>query len=135
MRIEIFRSNIVGIGVLSRFRVENRAVAIAIPLVPIVALRSFSNLVLRLIASSLDRDVLALTNTSAALRSCDFYFAFADQHFGMVIVSDKNSETGIATLSANRNIRSIDLRIRVAVAEHGIIGHPTRQLDLNLSSR
>jgi hypothetical protein len=112
--------------VLSRFRVENHAVAIGVPLVPIVALWSFSNLVLRLIASSLNRDVLAFSNTSAALRSCDFYFTFADQHLGMVIVGDKNPETGIAALGANGNIRSINLRIRVTVAEHGVIGHPAR---------
>jgi hypothetical protein len=85
VRIEVFGSNVIRVGVFSRLRVEDGVVAIRVPLVPIVVLRRLCDLVLRLVASTLNRDELALSNARAALLGCNLYFTFADEHFSMVV--------------------------------------------------
>jgi len=71
--------------VFSRLRVEDHVVAIRVPLIPIVVLRRLCNPVLRLVASTLNRDELALSDARAALRSRNLYFTFADEHFSVVV--------------------------------------------------
>jgi hypothetical protein len=121
--------------VLSRCRIKYHVVAIGVPLVPVVARRRFANLVLRLLGRALNSNELALANARSALRSGNFYFAFADEYFSMIVARNQNSKTGIALLGTNRNVRSVDLRIRIAIAEHGIVRHSACQLNLNLRAR
>jgi hypothetical protein len=69
------------------------------------------------------------------LRSGNFYFAFADEHFSMIVGRNQNSEARIALLGTNRNVRSVDLCIRIAIAEYGVVRHSACQLNLNLRAR
>ena len=120
---------------LARRRIQNHAVAIGVPLIPIIAGRRFANLVLRLLSRTLNRNELAFSHTRATLRSSDFDFAFAHEHFRMIVARYQNAKAGIALLGADGNVRSINFRTRVAVTEHGVIRHSARQLNLNLRAR
>jgi hypothetical protein len=83
--IEIFRSHVIIVRVLPRFRVADHVVAIGIPLIPVIPRRSVANLVLGIAARTLDRDVLPLSHARATLRSRHFDLAFAHQHFRMIV--------------------------------------------------
>lgn len=85
MTIEVFRSYVIIVRVLPRFRVADHVVAIRIPLIPVIPRRSVANLVLRIGARTLNRDELPLRHARAALRSRHFDLAFAHQHFRMIV--------------------------------------------------
>jgi hypothetical protein len=132
MRIEVFGSDIVVVGMTTSFGVTNHAIAITIPLIEVIARRSFANLVLLVGAAALNRDELILSYARATLRSSDFDLAFADENFGVIVSSYKNSKAGFAALGANGDVRSIDLGIGIAVFEDGVIRHAVAKLNLNL---
>src|ERR1019366_8712186 len=132
MVIEIFGSYVVVVGVSSRCRIADDVVAIGVPLVPVIPCRCFADLVLRLIARALHGDELAFPHSRAALRSRNFYFASADQHFGVIVGSNQNSKAGFAAIGTNGNIGRIDFRVRVAVLVHGVVRHSASKLNLDL---
>jgi hypothetical protein len=119
----------------ARICVQNQTVAIGIPLIPIVADRRFANLVLRLIAGTLNRNELAFPNARATLLCGNFYFTFTHQHFRMIVARNQNSKAGIAPFGTNRHVRSIDFGIRIAVTEDGVVRHSVSELNLDLRTR
>src|SRR5208282_4166198 len=133
--IEILGSDVIVVSVPTRFRVADHVVSIRVPLIKVVAGRSLANLVLRVRASSLNGDELVLSDARAALRSRNVDFAFADQHFGVIVGSYQTSQAGFAPLCANGNVRSIDLRVRIAALVDGVVRHPVSKLNLNLRAR
>lgn len=83
--IEVFRSHVIIVRVLPRFRIVDHVVAIRIPLIPVIPCRGVANLVLRIGARTLNRDELSLRHARAALRSRNFNLALAHQHFRMIV--------------------------------------------------
>ncbi len=79
--VKILGSDVIVVGAPPRFRVADHVVAIGVPLVPVISGGGFADLVLRVRAAALNGDELALADAGAALRSRNFDFAFADQHF------------------------------------------------------
>jgi hypothetical protein len=71
--------------VFSRLRIEYHTVTIGVPLVPIIVFRRLSNLVLRLIACTFNRDELTLRDARASLRGRNLYFALTNEHFSMIV--------------------------------------------------
>src|SRR5208283_4065582 len=102
---------------------------------PAIASRRFANLVLRLIANALNSNELALSHSRATLRSSNFDFASANQHFGVIVGSHKNSKARFAPLGANGNVGCIDFGIRIAVLVDGVVRHSVPKLNLNLRAR
>src|SRR5208337_3195423 len=130
--VEIFGSHVVVVSVPTRVRVADHVVAIGVPLIKVIPGRRFANLVLRLIAHALNSNELVLSDTRAALRSRNLHFAFADEHFRVIVGSHQNSKAGFAAFGANGNVGRIDFRIRVAVLEDGVVRHAAAKLNLYL---
>ncbi len=135
MAIEIFGSDVIVVSVPTRLRVADHVVTISVPLIEVIAGRSFANLVLRVRSAALNGDELVLSDACTALRSRNLYFAFADQHLSVIVSSYQNSKTGFAPLGANGNVRSIDFRVRIAALVDGVVRHPVSKLNLNLRAR
>jgi hypothetical protein len=135
MAIQTFGSDVIVVRVPTRFRVADHGVAIRIPLIPVVPRRRFANLVLLVGARTLNRDELPLTHARSALRSSNFNFAFADEHFSVVVGRNQNSEARFAPLGANGYVWRIDFRVRIAAAVHGVVRHAVPKLNLNLRTR
>src|SRR5208283_3024099 len=135
IRIEIFGSDVIIVRLPPRYRVADHVVAIGVPLIPVIASRRFANLVLRLIANALNSNELALSHSRATLRSSNFDFASANQHFGVIVGSHKNSKARFAPLGANGNVGCIDFGIRIAVLVDGVVRHSVPKLNLNLRAR
>jgi len=135
MGIEIFGPYVIVVSALPRYRIADHVVAIRVPLIPIIPGRCFADLVLLLIAGALHRDELARSHARAALRSRNFYFASADEDFGVIVGSNQNSKAGFASLGANGNVGRIDLCVRIAVLVHGVVRHAVSKLNLDLRAR
>src|ERR1019366_9767265 len=133
--VEIFGSYVVVVGASARCRMADNVVAIGVPLVPVIPCRCFADLVLRLIARALNGNELALGHSGAALWSRNFDFAFADQHFGVIVGGYQDSKAGLAAIGANGNVGRIDFRVRVAVLEDGVVRHAASKLNLDLRAR
>ena len=133
--VEIFGSDVVVVRVPSRFRIADHVVAIGVPLIKVVAGRSLANLVLLVRAGALNGNELILSHPRAALRSRNFDFPSADQHFRVIVGSYQNSKTRFAPLGANRHVGRIDLRIRIAVLVDGVVRHAVPKLNLDLRMR
>src|SRR5258708_3435291 len=132
MIVEIFGTYVIVIGAPPRCRIADDVVAIRIPLVPVIPCRRFADLILRLIASALHGNELALPDARAALWSRNFYFAFADEHLSGIVSGNHNSEARFAAISANGNVGRIDFRVRIAILQDGVVRHPAPKLNLNL---
>src|ERR1035438_899391 len=133
--IEIFGSDVIVVSVPPRFRITDHGVAIGVPLIPIVARGCFANLVLRVGASALNGDELSLPHARAALRSRYFNFAFAHQHFGVIVGTNQNAKAGFAPLGAKSDVGRIDLGVGIAVFVDGVVRHAASQLNLDLRAR
>src|ERR1035438_1132226 len=94
--VEILRSHVVVVGVLSRCGIADHPVAIRIPLIPIIPGRRFAQAILRLVAVATDGNELVRTHARAALRSRNFNLATAHQYLGVIIRGYKNPKAGIA---------------------------------------
>src|ERR1035441_8874739 len=68
IRVQVLRSRVAAVGMAPRTGVADHVVAIAVPLIPGVAIRSRGNLVLRGISVPANRGHLAAADFSAALR-------------------------------------------------------------------
>src|SRR5450631_3007970 len=130
--VEIFGSHVVVVSVSPRYRIADDVVAIGVPLVPVIPGRCFADLVLRLIAGTLHGDELTLSHARAALRSRNFHFPTADQHFGVIVGGHQNSKAGFAAARANGNVGRIDFGVRIAVLKDGVVRHAASKLNLNL---
>src|SRR6266404_5111645 len=132
MIVEIFGTYVVVVSASPRCRIADDIVAIGVPLVPVIPCRRFADLVLRLLAQALHGNELALPDARSALWSRNFYFAFADEHFSMIVSSNQNSEAGFAAIGANGNVGCIDFCVRIAVLQDGVVRHPASKLNLDL---
>src|SRR5580700_6968327 len=132
MIVEIFRSHVIVVGTSPRCRIADNVVAIGVPLIPVIPCRRFADLVLRLLARALHGNELALPHARPPLRSRNFYFAFADEHFRVIVGSNQNSKTGFAAIGTNGNVGRIDFRVRIAVLQDGVVRHSASKLNLNL---
>src|SRR6202165_3042100 len=130
--VQIFGAHVVVIGASPRCRIADNVVAIGVPLVPVIPCRRFADLVLRLIARALHGNELALPHARPALWSRNFYFAFADEHFSVIVGSNQNSKTRFAAIGTNGNVGRIDFRVRIAVLQDGVVRHTVSKLNLDL---
>src|SRR5208283_4290100 len=88
MSIQVFRPHVVIVGLFPRQRIADHVIAILVPLIKVIASRSFANLVLLVRPRALNRNELVLPHARAALRSRNFDFTFANQHLSMIISRD-----------------------------------------------
>jgi hypothetical protein len=132
MVVEILGSYVVVIGASPGYRIADHVVTIGVPLIKVIAGGRFANLVLRLIAGSLHGNELALRHARAALRSGNFYFASANQHFSVIVEGNQNSKAGFAAIGTNGHVGRIDFGVRIAILEDGVVRHSTSQLNLDL---
>jgi hypothetical protein len=77
---------------------------------------------------------LSCFDRGASLRSGNFNFALTHNHVSLRIGIDLDAEPA-GTQRADRDVRRINLHIRLAALQHGVTGISLRYLDLNVSAR
>jgi len=131
--IQILRSNVVPIGVLPAHRLIDVAIAVAVPLIPLIAYRSVAGLILRIVRPS-NCNHLAGRNARAALLRADIGLAAHHNHASIRIRADLHSEDAIAG-GMHRHIGSVDFRLRFAAGYHAQVHHSQPQLHLDMFAR
>jgi hypothetical protein len=116
---------------MPRIRAVHHAVAIAVPAIPIVALRRRADLVTRIRSRSPHRSHIARFNIGNSLRRGNLRLALAHNDDAVAIRPHFDAEHSILVRGMNPHVRRIDLRLRLALAKHGIIRNALRHLHLN----
>src|SRR5208282_1528474 len=133
--IKILRAHVIIVGLLAPFRVADHVVAIAVPLVKVVARGRFPNLVLLVCTRTLNGDELVLSHPRTALRSGHFDFALPYQNFRVIVRRNQNAKARFAPLGANGYVGSIDFSVGIATFEYRVVRHAMSKLNLDLRAR
>jgi hypothetical protein len=119
--------------VVPSIRIVDHAVAIAIPPVPIVAIRSRSNFVTRIGGGPAHGCHITLLDGSDALRGGQLRFTFAHDDYRVAIGPHFNAVHAVLMRRMQRYVRSVDLRLCLTFAKHRVIDQPLPNLHLNVS--
>src|ERR1700722_9760179 len=93
--IQILTAGVIAIGVVPRLRVANQVIAIAVPAIPVVALGSSGNFVLRGIGVATDRGHVAVMNFGAALRRGNLRLTLTDHDDRVAIGTHFDAEDSV----------------------------------------
>ena len=115
-----------------RIGILNQMVPITIPLIPIVAIGCRCNLVLRLIGVAANGRHVASVNFAAALRGCNLNFPLTHNDNRVAIWTDFNPEYSVMMRGMNGYVRSVDLRLSLAVLGNGVIHNSLAKLNLDV---
>ena len=110
--------------------VVNDVVAVPVPFVPIIAIGGLANLVLRVISRSPNGDELPPLYRGASFGSGSLHFAFTNCHESVTVRVHLNAIASFPN-RMDRNVGRVNLHVRLRVLQHGIIGQPLADLNLN----
>ena len=130
--IQIFGAGVIAISVIPRLRAVNHVVAITIPTVPIVAIRSWRNFVLSFLGTSTHRRHFAFFYFSDAFWRGDLGFAFADDHNCVAIGAHFYAKNNVLMSGMNGDIRRVDLRLSFALIKDAVIDETLGELNLDV---
>jgi hypothetical protein len=130
--VQIFGSGVVAVGVLPRLRGVNHVITVAVPAVPIVAVRSVGNLVLSLLSGSANRRHFAFLQFGDTLRRGNLSFTFSHDDDRVAVRAYLNAQVYILVRGMYGDVRCIDLRLGLAFIEHAVISQPLRELNLDV---
>src|SRR5580658_3219992 len=133
--VQVFRPDVILIGVMPRGRLVNHVVAFAVPAIPIVRIGSGADLVLRIGAGTAHRRHVTLLDVGNTLRRRDLRLSFAHDDDAVPVGPHFDAEHAIHVRRVNCNVRGIDLRLSFTLAEHGIISQALPDLNLDVFLR
>src|SRR5450631_253334 len=133
--VQILRSGVVVIRVMPGAGVADHVIAVAVPLIPSVAIGSRRDLVLRGIGVAPHGRHVSSTELGAALRSGDLRFALANDHDGVAIRPHFDAENAIMMRGMDRYVGGIDLGLSFAVFRDREVRDALAQLNLNVFLR
>ena len=135
VRIKVLRSGVVVIGVPPGTGIANQVIAIAIPAVPVVAIRSLGNLILRRLGIAAHRSHISGVDLGAALGGSDLRFALAHDHDRVAVAAHFNPEHAIVMRRMDRHVRSVDFRLGFTIFRDRVVGDALAQLNLDILFR
>jgi hypothetical protein len=112
--------------------VVDHAVAIGIPNIPIVSSRRWADLVASVCTRTVHSYHIACFYVGDSLRCGNLGLTLAHDDDAVAIGPDFNPVHAILMGRMQSNVGRINLRLRLALAEHGIIGHSLGDLNLNI---
>src|ERR1700691_3267338 len=133
--IQVFRSNVILVRVMPCRSFVNHAITIAIPAVPIVAVRSRGDFVLGIGAGAAYRRHLTLLNLGNPLWGRDLRLALAGDDDAVPIGPNFNAEYAIFVRRMQRDVGRVDLRLSFTFTKDGVIGQALSDLNLNVLLR
>jgi len=110
-------------------------IALAVPTIPIVAIRSLRNFVLCGIGVAAHGRHFSAADFGAALRRGNLRFALAHDHGGVAIRPHFDAEHSIVMRGMDGHVRGIDLRLGFAVFRNREVQDALAQLNLNVFLR
>ena len=131
--VQILRSGVATVGVMPGIRTLDHVIAVAIPAIPIVAIWSRRDLVLRGFTVAAHGSHISRVHFGAALLGGNLRLARAHDHDRVSIGPHFDAEHAIMMRGMNGYVRGIDLGFGFTVFGNAEVGDALRQLNLNIS--
>src|SRR5579863_6908836 len=132
VRVKVLGPDVILVRVVPSVRVVNHTVAVTVPAVPVIAIRSRGNFVSRICARSTDRGHVACLDVRYALRSGQLRLTFPDDNDGVAIGPDFNAVDAILVRRMQSHVRRVDLGLSLAFAENRVVHQPLCNLNLDV---